>query len=525
MVGGLMNLSSYGNENIILTGNPTKTMFKAVYHKYTNFGMQRFRLDYDGLRNLSFINDTELTFKVKRYGDLIGDTYVVVTLPDIYSPLFSENADMIHPTSGNQDVTPYQFRWIENLGFNMIRSITIKAGGGIIQEYPGEYLICLAQRDLDNTKRDLLNKMIGNIPELNDPARANGNVNEYPNSAVTGTNTDVNPSIQGRQLFIPIEAWFCGNSKLAAPLVAMQYQELEIDIVFRPVCELYIISDIEVADLVSPLGPRIAPNPNNIYHQFWRFIQPPPSELARTNEYTYRKMDWKVDIHLMANYYFLGNDERTLFAKSDHKYLIRNPYYHDFLNATGSRVIDIYSRDMVANYMWRFRRSDVNRRNQWSNYSNWAYDDVVPNGSRLWVPTTPTIDNFQNQLTSGEINQADPNENIRDILIDLGIVIGGQYREVVMQQGVYNLMEKYLRTTGNAKDGLYCYNFCLNSSQREYQPSGAMNMNKFKSVQFEYNTIEPPVDPNSAITTICDGDGNIIGVRKIILIYILTIMI
>ena len=71
-------------------------------------------------------------------------------------------------------------------------------------------------------------------------------------------------------------------------------------------------------------------------------------------------------------------------------------------------------------------------------------------------------------------------------------------------------MEKYLRTTGNAKDGLYCYNFCLNSSQREYQPSGAMNMNKFKSVQFEYNTIEPPVDPNSAITTICDGDGNII---------------
>ena len=37
-----MNLSSYGSENIILTGNPTKTMFKAVYHKYTNFGMQTF---------------------------------------------------------------------------------------------------------------------------------------------------------------------------------------------------------------------------------------------------------------------------------------------------------------------------------------------------------------------------------------------------------------------------------------------------------------------------------------------------
>ncbi len=228
-------------------------------------------------------------------------------------------------------------------------------------------------------------------------------------------------------------------------------------------------------------------------------------------------MDWKVDIHLMANYYFLGNDERTLFAKSDHKYLIRNPYYHDFLNATGSRVIDIYSRDMVANYMWRFRRSDVNRRNQWSNYSNWAYDDVIPNSSRLWVPTTPTIDNFQNLLTSGEINQADPNENIRDILIDLGIVIGGQYREVVMQQGVYNLMEKYLRTTGNAKDGLYCYNFCTNSNRLIYQPTGAQNTNKWQYITFEFNTIQPPrnqdTDTNN-VDVLCDASGAIIGVRK-----------
>ena len=104
--------------------------------------------------------------------------------------------------------------------------------------------------------------------------------------------------------------------------------------------------------------------------------------------------------------------------------------------------------------------------------------------------------------------------SIKNILIDLGIVIGGNYREVVLPEGTYNLMEKYIRTTGNAKDGIYCYNFCLDSNQREYQPSGAMNMNKFKYVQFEYNTIEPPIDPNSNIVNICDANGNIIGVRK-----------
>ena len=54
MPGGLLQLVANGQANTILTGNPTTTFFKAVYKHYTPFGLQRFRLDYDGLRNLSF---------------------------------------------------------------------------------------------------------------------------------------------------------------------------------------------------------------------------------------------------------------------------------------------------------------------------------------------------------------------------------------------------------------------------------------------------------------------------------------
>jgi hypothetical protein len=512
MVGGLMNLSSYGSENIILTGNPTKTMFKAVYHKYTNFGMQRFRLDYDGLRNLSFTQEATLKFTVKRYGDLIGDTYIVLNLPDIWSPFFTENA------SDPNTATPYEFRWIENLGVQMIKNICITAGGSKLQEYPGEYLYCMVQRDYNNVKKDLWNKMIGNIPELNDPGNANGNINTYPNAAIVGAPTplpEAQPSIKGRQLYIPIDAWFCGSSKLAMPLVALQYQEIQIEITFRPLSDLYTIADVETNPLPAiGVGPRIAPNPNNLNHQIWRFLQSPPTEAAKTADYENRKIGWNADIHLMANYYFLDNEERDLFARSEHKYLIRNPYYHDFLNATGSKIVDIPSRDMVSNYMWRFRRSDANLRNEWSNYSNWPYNNVLPLGPVTWTPVGPTVNPGGQFEWTQTIDPTNENENIKNILIDLGIVIGGNYREVVMPEGTYNLMEKYIRTTGNAKDGLYCYNFCLDSNQREYQPSGAMNMNKFKYVQFEYNTIEPPIDPNSTVINICDGNGNVIGVRK-----------
>ena len=86
MAGGLLNIASVGNQNLFLTGNPKKTFFKFVYAKYTNFGLQKFRLDYEGSRNLNLNEKTKFTFKVKRYADLLMDTFLVVRLPHIFQP-------------------------------------------------------------------------------------------------------------------------------------------------------------------------------------------------------------------------------------------------------------------------------------------------------------------------------------------------------------------------------------------------------------------------------------------------------
>ena len=83
MAGGLLNLVAVGNQNVFLTGNPKKTFFKFVYAKYTNFGLQKFRLDYEGSRSLNLTDKTQFTFKVKRYADLLMDTYLVVRIPRI----------------------------------------------------------------------------------------------------------------------------------------------------------------------------------------------------------------------------------------------------------------------------------------------------------------------------------------------------------------------------------------------------------------------------------------------------------
>ena len=90
------------NQNIILNGNPSKTFFKTVYAKYTNFGMQKFRCDYNGSRELQENNDTTYTFKIPRNGELILDTCLVLDLPDIYSPI-------IPPKMINDIWKPYRF--------------------------------------------------------------------------------------------------------------------------------------------------------------------------------------------------------------------------------------------------------------------------------------------------------------------------------------------------------------------------------------------------------------------------------
>ena len=88
MGGGLMNLIANGSANIILNGNPSKTFFVAKYNKYTNFGLQRIRLNYRGIRNLKFAKPEKMEFKIPRNADFLHDTFLVVTMPDLWSSIY-----------------------------------------------------------------------------------------------------------------------------------------------------------------------------------------------------------------------------------------------------------------------------------------------------------------------------------------------------------------------------------------------------------------------------------------------------
>lgn len=515
MAGGLLNLTSYGNENVILNGNPKKTFFKAVYKKHTNFGLQRFRIDYKGSRILNFNTPTVLDFKIPRYAEMLYDSYVCVTLPDIWSP-FHE----FDPTSNGYRLIPYQFRWIEELGTNMIREVEVYSGPIILSKFSGEYLNCLKERDFNHSKKDLWNRMTGNTSQLNNPAFSGNRVNVYPN-AMYVDDTGVIPSIQGRKLYIPLNLFFSDSSKMALPLVALQYQEINIKITFEPITKLYTINDVDAVinnqNNLTGISYRRAPNPNVLHHQMWHFLSPPQNINASLDTYNQNRNDWNSDIHLISTYIFLGQDERRMVAQQPYKLLIKQIYEYEQLSVGGSQITEFDSKDMVVNYMFRFRRSDVYLRNEWSNYTNWTYNNIEPQKITNTLPivagTGRRINNPRNLFITGAVGEYFYNK--KEILVDMGIVLQGVYRENVMDAGIYEYIEKWKRTSGSAKDGLYCYNFCLDSNRTVYQPSGAMNLNKFSKVSFEFNTLEPPINMEPRlINIICDTNNNPIGFRK-----------
>jgi hypothetical protein len=511
MAGGLLNIISEGNNNIILTGNPTKTFFRVTYSKYTNFGMQKFRIDYDGQRDLRLSEPSVFSFKIPRYAELLMDTYIVVTLPHIWSPIY-------HPCESTSNKwAPYDFRWINNLGTNMIKEIEIKCGNFTLQKYSGEYLAAVVERDFNATKKTAFNEMTGNVDVLNNPANAFKRANCYPSAFYSGESVGEEPSIRGRTLYIPINTWFTLDSRCAFPLVALQYNELHINVTMRPIEELFQVRD--VFDYTN-LFPYVRPDFTKPQFPIYRYLQTPPSDDISPINYPTKMTGWNADIHILANYCFLSKEEILTFTGEDQIYLIKDVTEYNYENVTGTKKVKLQTTGMVANWMWYLQRNDVFMRNEWSNYTNWPYRNIPQNitsasqfpapNSTLGIGKGPLLNPDESNtgiFVSGIFNV----ENQKEILETMGILFNGEYRENVLTREVFDYVEKYTRTAGFTNNGLYCYNFCLNTDPHEYQPSGAVNMSKFKSIELEMSTYVPQIDTvNSNYQVQCNADGSVI---------------
>lgn len=513
MAGGSLNISSHGTLNLILTGNPVKTYYKVAYVKYTNFGLQKFRIDSTSIStDLRVSEDSVFTFQIKKYGDLLMDTYAVVEMPNIWSPIYNPSKET------NSKWAAYDFKWISDIGCQMIREIEITCGSILIQKYSGQYLSAMVDRDFTSEKKKLFNTMSGNVVEMYDPANSYGRENAYPSAYYTANPSGAEPSIRGRTLYIPINSWFTLNSRCAFPIKAMKNHELQIKITIRPILELIRLRDI--CDDINHY-PYIQPDLANEAFQMYRFLQPPPDVRIDTTSNTYKikHQTWNSKIYLLCTYCFLSPEEAAQFSSKEQSYLIKEIHEFKFYGIVGTGKIRLPdSKGLVSSWMFFFQRNDVQLRNEWDNYSNWPYRALPSNVT--WAPTElpPDINvgysgdymlhsgpganyvsEFDSMNTNFFISGDKANANQKNILLNMGIQFDGIDRESSLDSGVFDYIEKYTRTNSFSKSGLYCYQFCLTTNPHEYQPSGAINLTFFKRIELDIVTFQPDIDTSHVV--------------------------
>ena len=90
--------------------------------------------------------------------------------------------------------------------------------------------------------------------------------------------------------------------------------------------------------------------------------------------------NWFSDVHLVSEYVFMEDNARNEFANNCQSMLIRTIHEYDVYDLFGQQSTVLKSNGLVINWMWFFQRSDVGKRNQWTNYTNREYIDEIKTG-------------------------------------------------------------------------------------------------------------------------------------------------
>ena len=166
---GYIQLAARGAQDFNLIGNPQISFYKIVYRRYSNFSVESKQLKING----NPINNTDtvmLDCDIKRDGDLLSNVYFTFELPDIYSGCYDTARGTDPKTALN---VPYEFRWVENIGTNIINNVKLILNDSVIHSYSGEYLQVMSELRYDDSKKKIYDELVGNVPEMHNPSLHN----------------------------------------------------------------------------------------------------------------------------------------------------------------------------------------------------------------------------------------------------------------------------------------------------------------------------------------------------------------
>lgn len=479
--GGLMQLVSYGSEDLYLTGNPQVTIFKSAYQRHTNFAYEWVPSYFEPTLSFETSSETIMKLKIKRHGDLIRDLVLVIDIPNIFS---SEEEN---------------FKWIKKLGHTWIMETELVIAGQRINHLYGQWLNIWSELITPISRRRGFDELTGNVIELTDPAVYYGTIQDTSN-----------PTIQKRRLRIPISFWFTENPGLAIPLIAAQYVDIHINVEFRQLNDLFTIGIPAVSPIKLFEDPITCPNSNHVKLRnclisqgfnsnniFWKFVSG-----LRTPGI------WNQNVYMDIKYVYLDNTERRIFAAAVSEYLITQVERKEFRGLQGSFQEDIEFYHPVKEMIWVFQRDDVQNRNQWTNYTTLTHDEdyntfleLVNTRNELVnlglnpssidsavLPSGLTVEEFLVDLNCTDTSKLslvdiDAFDEYLNIMYFAEFLFNAHLRQNRKSAIYYQYQDIYnVHTTTPSDNQIYVFSFA--EAPESYQPSGSANFSMYKIAQF-----------------------------------------
>ncbi len=490
--GGIYGFVTFGSQNVLLSANPDMTYFYKVFRKYTHYAEESFSIPFDGPNELKWDQTIQIRAKIPRYTDLVRDMYFIITLPDIYSKFVE-----------TRQPYQYNFAWAEYIGCHIIQSAAIFIGGQKIQEFDGTYIVSKANLDMTNTELDKFKELVGQVPEMYDPAnsqytggRSNASVQgSYPTVYRNPTvASQLNrPSIMGRDLYVPLPFWFTQDPSLALPLCALQLQEVELQLVLRPIRELYTINDVSGYP-VAP-GYRMNATAEAYQNNLPSYILDPVYDLSNNNFYINNfltdigfenppKNELPYFPRLYCTYVYLTDEERTVFSTNELKYLIYQVNWYNFPAEFKRNFLQLEIHNPITRLQLVPRRSDsITYRNASFNYTNWVNPRRPP-----FVATPALVPPASNYATSGLLVPQGQKEIIRE----LRVVCDGNEIQDARPGSYFGRLVPFKYYEGANEVQVIPYPFSLKYSPT--QPSGSINASRIKTFELDVNPYQLPAN-------------------------------
>jgi len=489
--GGLLQLVAYGAQNVILSGNPDLTFFYKAFKKYTHFSLETTSKLMDGPTDYPYEQTVQLKARVDRVGDLLSDMWFSFQIPAVYSKYHATN-----PITG--PLKQQEFQWVRYLGAAAIQSVQISIGPNKVQEFTGEYIMAKALIDYPKDKFEKWQRLVGDVPELTDPANGlYGNPTQtrgeyptvYPDNRTTAqTNT---PSIPAYTVYCPLPFWFTEEGQ-ALPLIGLQYYTVDVTINLTPSSQLYTTLDLSGYRMAP--GFRVLSSQSSINRNIPEYV--PVNDEGKQIRNFFVDIgqsvpplnSWACSPTLHTTYVFLPEEERNIFATSPLMYLNRQVTQVQYPEIIGNQLLDLYVHNPITRILLVPRRSDmVLYRNYPANFTNW-WDWPTRPKDPTQVPSDSQYIEAHN-ATGVLIPAGQP-----EILRALRILADGNEIQELKTTTFYTDITPFRYLSGGADRRLPVYSFELQSPSG--QPTGSLNSSRIRKFQLDLQVW--PLPPNSS---------------------------